>query len=154
MLMGVFPTGKLVDVSVPGSIRETVLLPALVTQTASPPTTTPLGRKPTLMSLPKRGPFVSGLISVTLLSDAFATQTDPSPYAMADGLFPASKCAMTCRDLGSIRERLESPKTIQTEPAPTAMLPSFSGAFVVNGARIVCMPLYCGAIRDTVPRSP
>src|SRR3954471_17277215 len=122
MPTGACPTEKLVAEPDPGSMRETRSLPVSVTQTAPSPTTTPFGRSPTVIGKLKR-PSVSGLIRETLLSPSFATQIDRLPYAIAEGVFPATVVAVTRREAESIRDTLESPNATQTDPPPTVMLP-------------------------------
>src|SRR5215208_2470831 len=134
-----------------GSMRETLSSAVAVTQTAPAPTVTPLGRRPTLTVGPSRA-FVAGLKRVTVLSDAFATQTDPLPKAIADGKFPANIEARTAMDEGLIRVTDESLYVTQTEPAPVVTPPQAPRANEPAG--LVLLVPYCGSTRESVPSRP
>src|SRR4029453_5271307 len=70
-----------------GSIRVTVSLPWLTTQTESAPAAMPSGSLPTGIAVPTTFP-VRGSIRVTLLSSLLATQTKPRPTVSSRGLRP------------------------------------------------------------------
>ena len=83
------------------------------------------------------------------------TQTEPLPTAIPAGIVPARVDSATRPVAGSIRARVESPKTAQIEPKPPATLPfgepNAVPATLIGGG---VSSLNCGSIRESCPDRP
>ena len=136
-----------------GSIRVTAPSPLSATQTASPPTATALGWRPTAIGSPLVSPLAMS-IRLTLSSAAFATQTTLVPASIPPGRRPTGIGAPSSSPVAVSTRVTVSVRLLATQTTPPATVipdgprPTLIGCPGERGAQVDAAHRAGGRVAD------